>query len=336
MPGGPTRRTALRLGLLAAGVAGLGACGIRLEDDAPQVPLIPRRRPVPGEDFLIGLWLGSGDLATQARSLGGAPTSLPARLAVIHTDQAEVLHAELQRLGVPQEVLDEASSKHTSTTSASGSTTATGTTGSSGSATSPRSSATAPGGVLALAAAEGSAVDAAALHGAAGLPSAQVPLAGSVLAQRAAAAALLGAPVAAPEPSWKEPSLAASFLETTRSAVYAFQVVAAQSPSGAQATLARTTLAALVSRERTQETLAGDAGGAPALGYPLPFPVTTPAAARRLAVSVLTELRAALARDLGSAERDVEAFGSVVDWLSTTEVSASRWGVRLAPFPGLQ
>jgi hypothetical protein len=162
-----------------------------------------------------------------------------------------------------------------------------------------------------------------------------IPLVGSVLAQRAAAASLLGAPTTWPEPTWSAPSLAASYLESTRAAVYAFEVVAAQSPTGAQHTLALATLAALESRGQDQESLAGASAGPPALGYPLPFPVTTPAAARKLAVQVLTDLRASVARDLGSTAGDIGPLGALVQWLADTEVLASRWGVPLAAFPGL-
>jgi hypothetical protein len=347
LPPFPTRRAVLGLGALAAGSLGLAACGIRLEDDAPRVPLVPARDPIPGEAFLIGLWQSSGDLATQAAALGGAATSLPARLAAIHRSQYDVLHAELLRLGVPQRVLDEAT-RHTTASSSTPGTATAGSATSAGSATGGPTAPSAPqGGVLGLAAAEAADLGTAALSGASSLPASAVPLASSALAQRSAAATLLGAPVEVPEPTWRGKSLAASFLETTRSAVYGFEVVAAQSPTGAQHTLARTTLAQLQARGQTQTTLAGDAAGPPALGYPLPFRVTTPSAARRLAVNLVTELRAALARDLGSAAAlardpgatdhgDTAPLASVVDWLADTEVLASRWGVALEPFPGLQ
>ena len=51
---GVTRRTARRrrAGALALPAAG---CGIRLEDDAPRVPLVPARTPVPAEAELVAL-----------------------------------------------------------------------------------------------------------------------------------------------------------------------------------------------------------------------------------------------------------------------------------------
>ena len=63
--------------------------------------------------------------------------------------------------------------------------------------------------------------------------------------------------------------------------------------------------------------------------------MTTPAAARKLAAQVLTELRASVARDLGSTDGDLGPLGALVQWLADTEVLASRWGVPLAAFPGL-
>ena len=353
MPPRPTRRSVLSagVGLTVASVTAmsLAACGIRLEDDAPRVPLIPTRAPVAGEAFLIALWRHSDALAERATGLGGVATGLPARLAALHRRQVSVLEAELLRLGVPQKVLDEAAAQPTTaTTGPTASSTAPSTTSSTTSATTATAPATgtpptatgtagsAPvAGPKALAAEEASDLGPTAIASLARVPSSAIPLVGSMLAQRAAAANLLGSPATWPEPAWSAPSLAASYLESTRAAVYAFEVVAAQSTTGAQQTLARATLATLQSRASAQETLAGASAGPPALGYPLPFPVTTPAAARRLAARVLTDLRASVARDLGSTSGDLGPLGALVQWLADTEVLASRWGVQLAPFPGL-
>src|SRR5512134_42930 len=72
MPCAPGRRTVLAALGLAAVAVPLSACGIRLEDDAPRVPLIPTREPIRGEGLLLGLWLGATDLAEKAAELGGA------------------------------------------------------------------------------------------------------------------------------------------------------------------------------------------------------------------------------------------------------------------------
>ena len=322
----PTRRRLLGLGVqLGAGAlvaASLSGCGIRLEDDAPRVPGLPTRRPAPGEAYLLTLRRHSTDLAAEARALGGAPKGLPARLAVLHARQAAVLETELLRMGVPRSILDAPEPTATPGTSATASgSTGTGSTGTAGPA--------------ALAASEATDLGPSAIEALAGVGAARIPLAGALLAQRASAATLLGDPAVWPDPTWSEPSLAASYLENTRAAAYAFEVVAAQSPKGAQRTLALSTLVTLRAREGQQEALAGASATAPALGYPLPFSVTTPAAARTLAVTVLTDLRAAVARELASSGGDVGPLGAVVQWLADTEVLASRWGVALAPFPGL-
>jgi hypothetical protein len=325
----PTRRRVLGLGLqLGAGAvvaASLTGCGIRLEDDAPRVPGLPGREPVPGEAFLLALRRHSTDLAAEARALGGAAKAVPARLSVLHDRQATVLETELLRLGVPRTVLDAPAATATPDTTTTTTTTTAG----------PSVPAAGPRGPAALAASEAADLGPPAIAALARVAPETVPLAGSVLAQRAAAATLLGEPASWPEPSWSEPSLAASYLDSTRAAVYAFEVVAAQSPKGAQRTLALSTLGTLQARAGQQEALAGAAAAPPALGYPLPFPVTSPSAARTLAVKVLTNLRAAVARELGSTGGDVGPLGAVVRWLADTEVLASRWGIALEPFPGL-
>ncbi|KRE55273.1 DUF4439 domain-containing protein [Phycicoccus sp. Soil748] len=343
-PSCPTRRDVLAAGarfgtvaLVSALVsAPLAACGIRLEGDARRGGGAPERRPLRGEPFLLALRRHSLDLAAEATALGGPAKALPARLAVLHTRQAEVLRTELLRLGVPVSVVDGAEEPDGTATTTSPSA---GPSSGPSSTQSPGASSGATAGAVtgpqALAASEAGDLGPAAITDLAGVPAEVLPLAGALLAQRAAAAALLGTPTTWPEPKWSEPSLAASYLQSTRAAVYGFQVVAAQSPTGAQRTLARTTLAVLEARQGRQEALAGPAAAPPPLAYPLPYPVATPAAARKLAAHLLTELLATGARDLGSTGGEAGPLGAVVQWLADTEVLASRWGVALTPFPGL-
>lgn len=332
--GQPARRAVLRLGLgLGLGAVAstaLAACGIRLEDDAPRLPGVPRRTPIPQEAFLLALWRHSAALGERAAGLGGPASGLPARLAALHEEQAKVLRAELARLGVPEEVLD----GDTSTASASGTTTPGSTT-----TTSPATATAGPtttNATAALAAEQASDLGPTAISSLAQVPQDAVPLVGAVLAQRSAAATLLGSPATWPEATLEDSALMAAYLGSTRSAVYAFEVVTAQSGTGAQRTLAARTLSALRARASAQEAMAGTAADPPPLAYPLPFTVTTPAAARRLAVHVLTALRRAVARDLGTAGVDTAALALLVQWLGETEVLASRWGVALEPFPGLE
>jgi len=339
-PARPTRREVAGLGVGALAAISLSACGIRLEDDAPRVPGIPERKPIAAEAFLLALWRHTSDLEHRAAGLGGLASGLPARLAALHRQQAAVMRAELATLGVPETVLAEAERAEATTTSPGPSPTgavATSTrSGPTGASTASTAGTPTASGAAELAAEEASDLGPTAIASLTQVASSAVPLVGSVLAQRAAAATLLGKPAAWPEPAWSVPSLAATYLETTRSAVYGFEVVAAQSPSGAQHTLATTTLASLRARAARQEAWAAASAGAPDLAYPLPFAVTTSAAARRLAVAVLTQLRAAVARELGTAGKDTGALGMLVQWLADTEVLASRWGVPLAPFPGLK
>lgn len=322
---GVTRRALLTSGMGLFGIGVTAACGIRLEDDAPRVPGVPARTPVPAEAYLVGLWRRSLQLAEDAAALHGSRTSLPARLTAIHRNQAAVLHAELARLGVPQTVLEPPSA-----------TTTAGTVSPTSAPTGPQSPTPTASGPRWLAAQEALDLGPAAMSSLAAAPASARSLVGALLAQRAAAAALLGEPFPWPAQTWDQPSLAASFLDSTRSAVYGFQVVAAQSPGGAQRVLAVATLRALQARAETQEALAGAAAGPADLAYRLPFPVATPVAARRLALAVLTQLRSAVAADLAAAGAQAGPLGAVVQWLADTEVLASRWGIATSAFPGLR
>ena len=351
VPARPARRAVLTGGLGAASLGlaalSLAACGIRLEDDAPRVPLVPTRKPVPGEAFMVALWHSSSLLGEQAGALGGAASALPARIAALHRRQVDVLGAELSRLGVPQKVLDDAKAAATATsgpsttgpsttgpspTSTSSATASGATTGGSSSGADP----TTGGGPEGLAAAERADAEPDAFTSLAAVPAAVASLFGAALAQRLAAAQLLGGTSpTTPAPTWEASTVAASFLSTTRAAVYAFEIVAAQSRGGAQQTLAASTLTSLQARARVQESLAGSSAAPAPLGYDLPTPVSTPAAARTLAVSTLTGLRSACALEVAAAGQDPGPLASAVQWLADTEVLASRWGVALAPFPGL-
>lgn len=339
MPGGPTRRAALGVIALAAATLPLAACGIRLEDDAPRVPLVPTREPLPAEGFLLGLWLASGDLATQASALGGAATAIPTRLAALHREQERVLRSVLRSMGVPDRAVAEAQESHrrasaTATTPPATPSSAPASQGAPSPSGQPTPAPTPPPSPIRLGEAEAAALAPESLAGLADVPRASVAVAAAALAQRAAAAALLGSAVTWPEQSGVPAEVAVIALDGARAAVYGLEVVAAQSRA-AQRTLATSTLATLRARVAALEELAGEAAPAPALGYPLPFPVTTEAAARRLALHVLTGLRETCARTAGAGARDASALAAVVQWLAEAEGLAHRWGLPLEPFPGL-
>ena len=334
MPCGPTRRSVVvTLGLAAAGVA-LSGCGIRLEDDAPRVPLIPTREPVPGEAFLLGLWLGSQDLAGQASALGGAATALPARLASLHRTQAGVLRTLLRGERVPDSVVEDARRAHTASPSSTAPSTAGGSTPAGPGTAATTGSPTAPSRST-LATAEAWALSAESFAALAALDAETVVSPAAALAQRATAATLLGRAPTWPTQESVAPGLAATALEATRAAVYGFEVVAAQS-GGSQRRLATATLATLRARVARLEEPAGEAATPPALGYPLPFAVTTPGAARRLALHVLDGLRAGRAAASGSAAGDATGLAATVQWLAEAERLGHQWGMPLQPFPGLE
>lgn len=54
VPVTPSRRLVLA-GALTTGMAALTGCGVRLEDDAPHIPFVPTRDPLPGEAALLAV-----------------------------------------------------------------------------------------------------------------------------------------------------------------------------------------------------------------------------------------------------------------------------------------
>ena len=312
-PGIP-RRTVVA-GVVAAVLPAAG-CGIRLEDDAPRVPLVPTRTPVPAEAELVALTRGTAALADLADTVPGA---VAADLATLHRRQHTVLRNTLLADGVPAIEFDAAPSASATATA-----TATAT-------SSP--SATATGGRAALAAAEGASAATAARF--AGVSDDLRATIASLHAQRYAAAALLaGRPPTVPfDPVGGDP---VSALATAASAaVYFLEIVSARS-TGAQRDRSDATLAAL--RDLRADQLAGGAQPDDSLGHPLPFPVDDAAAAARLARASLTTLRAAYGEHLGPivASDGGPGLAALTRWLGTVEVEAHRWGVDLEPFPGLQ
>jgi hypothetical protein len=157
----------------------------------------------------------------------------------------------------------------------------------------------------------------------------------AALAQRATAATLLGKAPTWPAQESVAADLAASALEATRAAVYGFEVVAAQS-GGSQRRLATATLTTLRARAARLEQPAGEAATPPSLGYPLPFTVTSPRAARRLALHVLDGLRASHGAAASGSAGDVTGLAASVQWLAEAEGLCHRWGMPLQPFPGLE
>jgi hypothetical protein len=110
--------------------------------------------------------------------------------------------------------------------------------------------------------------------------------------------------------------------------VYAFEVVAAQS-SGDQRARAEETLAALL---RLDIALSGASSTTPA-GWALPFPVTTPDAARRLATQTLASAVDA-ATELAGTSPGAATLEDVARWSANVQALAVDWRVPLTAFPG--
>jgi len=325
-----TRRTVLRrAGSLGVGaLAGLllGGCRVRLQDDAPDLPLL-QHKSIPDEALLIAGFREAARLQQLAGRVPGAP-ALPAELAGIHGAQATVLRAVLTAGGVPDHlVTGTGATSAPPTPAASPPAAATQAPG-------PAVSAPGPATQTDLAGAEQAAVSPAALAQLAGATPANRVLLTAAAAQRGAAAALLGAVPAWPPGAALPPPEAAALLDATRSVVYAFEVVAAQLVADERAPAIQT-LAALRARQRELVAAAGTAMTPEPLGYVLPFPVTSPAAARRLATAVLAQL---VARGLDPVSRlaaGSSAVVQVVRWQADAQVMLRQWGGPLHPFPGM-
>ncbi|MGN6635195.1 MAG: DUF4439 domain-containing protein [Oryzihumus sp.] len=313
MPRAWSRRSVL-VALGVASAAALTGCGVRLEDHARSLPLAPEHKPAPDERTLLAALADTRSLEQSATAAGAAAGPWPARLAPAHHQQAAVLEQVLRQAGVPVPAV------------------APSTGGPSATAT---PATTAPGGARAgLAAQELVAVQTPALITLAAVGPEHVTLLAALAAHHGAAATLLGGSAQWPEPSAPTGSPAARLLAATRSAAYGFEVVQAQGDH-ATAALAAVTRAQLRHRETQLVTLAGDAATPPALGYPLPFPVTTPASARRLARLLMTGLLSALAGELRGTAGNEQALTALVCWLAETAVLGTRWGSPLPAFPGL-
>ena len=308
----PTRRVLLRTAVLAA-VTGplLAACDIRLEDDAPPIPLLPRKS-VPDEAVLVDLVRRTTALA-QAAGRVSKPTQAVAGLSSLHQTQADVLRARLTSDGVPNYVID-----GTSTTST----------------TSPTVAVSAPPAATArdLAAGE-TALVTAVLSALPTVTAATRAVVASVVACCGAAAELLGATISWPPADPLPPEAAVPLLDATRSAAYALQVIAAQT-GGNQRAVAVSTHTDLTARASELLGMAGSAAPPDPLGYALPFPITAPDWAARLANQVLTTLVAGGLAPLASLPDDSTATTTLVRLLVGAQHLGRSWGVAAVPFPG--
>ncbi len=300
---GPGRR-ALLLGSLGA-LPLLAGCGIRLEDDAPRVPLLPTRALLASEDLLTALTRGCVDLAGLA---GRAPGPVAAALVPVHQRQHTVLRTTLVRMGVPVAVVDASSAPGW-----------------------PSPSATAVTAQRLGAAEAGWAAGASRFAGVAQELRASVA---ALHAQRFAAAVLLTGdpPGAAGGPVTDD--VVAELAAGTRGAAYFLEVVAARSRTALR-TRAESTLESL--QRLAADQVAGGSEPPVELGHPLPFAVRTDADAVRLARRALTAARDEYGVRLGPlvGRHGAAGWSATTRWLGTLEAECGRWGLPLQPFPSL-
>ncbi len=293
---------------------------------------------MPDEPALLQARLDALRLRELASGLGSSSTALTRRLATLHGLQVNVLESVLRSGGVPPAEIAAAvtgqpsSSSTTSTASPTAMATATATATDDDTA-SPTTSVS-PG-VTELIRAEAEGLTTQALSDLAKISEGRVALFGSMTAQRAAAVRLLGGrlpPAGTSAGPTGEPAIVQ--LEAIRSAVYGFEVVVAHTDPSRRAAAA-TTLGMLRSRSAELEVLLGPAAGPTPLGYALPFPVTTPASALRLATHVMTALRQSVAGQLPALSSQAPGLTGTVSLLADVVFHAVTWRVPLTAFPGL-
>ncbi len=293
-----------RRGVVAAATLGavtvLAGCGVRL-DLPPDPAPTPTRRPAPDERYLLSVIADLTDVVASERRLvdsGAAGTVVPTLLP-LHERQVTVLVGRLTNDGVPTTAIPTAAAPGT------------------GAASTPAQ--------LATRLADLTAKDWTEL--AAASPSTR-ELVAAAYGTRLAGAGLLGLPITAPTtPTPARPAL----VERTAPLVYAFEVVAAQSTGRAR----ERALATLSELRRLLEDVAGLPGATPELpgGWALPFPVTTPDEAARLATRTLSTA-AATATDAAGPSPTGATLEDVARWSARIQALATTWGVPLVAFPG--
>jgi hypothetical protein len=298
--GNPPRRLIL-LGGGAAALAWLVDRGLRLDLPQPPPP-VPTRRPAPDEGLLLrvvadlAVLVGAADALVSAGAGGTVE-----RLRAVQREQRRVLTGRLTNAGVPSAVIDAAVRRALAT------------------ASTERVRRRADLGALLADVPPSRWADVAR----AGAATRQLLLA--ALSVRLAGAVLLGSDVAVPDTaSPARPALVAR----TQPLVYAFQVVAAQA-GPADRPRALDTLAGLA---RLETAISGASASMPS-GWALPYPVTTPHDASRLAHDVLVDAVDA-SSELAGPTPSAASVEDVARWSGRVQALAVDWDVPLRAFPG--
>ncbi|WP_076263168.1 DUF4439 domain-containing protein [Intrasporangium flavum] len=296
--GRPPRRLLL-LGGGAAVLAVLVDRGLRLDLPQPPPP-VPTRRKAPDEDLLLSVVADLSVLVTAADDLVSAGAGgTVRRVRTVLREQRRVLTGRLTNAGVPSSVIAAAEKK--------------------------AAAAAPPVRTRADLAARLADVPRTRWAQVAEATADTRSLLLAALSAQIAGSALLGADVAVPDPaSPSRPTIVAR----TQPLVYAFEVVAAQ--AGAE------------DRGRAADTLAGltrleiaTSGTSPTMpsGWALPFPVTTPADASRLAHEVLADSVDATVEVAGTAP-NAASVEDAARWAARIQALAVDWDVPLTAFPG--
>lgn len=335
-----TRRAVLRFGAVAGFVVagGTAGCGLRLERDAPNIPLVPAAEAHPAEANL------RAELATVRAALAAATSFVPPpgptaalvqMLRNLHAEQESVLRDRLRQvrgrdpLGEPETFGGPSPATPPGTATAARGTSA---------AAAPA----AAGPLATLLAAEGTGIGAAARGDLARVPDSDRALVGALLAQRGVAwlrlgpsgdAVGLGTAVAAvpgpdgrsllPDPGWTPAvQLTLRLAPAAAAARYGAEVIAARS-AAAQGPAARAGLAALADHAARLREAARAAGrpGAAELGFSLPFRVATADDVARLARHIWTGWARSVASALVPAVASAPASEAGADLASDVPTS---------------
>ena len=312
---------------LGLGVAGATtSCGVRLESDAPDLPLLPRQKAA-DEDLLLSL-LRSAQVVRELASLpvaSGSPgptVAWLAREAIAATTHVSEVRAALAAARVP-------SSSFTDTAATSPpSATAAGRPGTTYPATTVTDAvAGAQAGLVTThtaAVGSSSAVTASA---------ANRPFVAAMLVHHAVSAVHLGVRVGWPATTLPAPAAAVA-LDQVRAVRYGAQVAAAHLAGDARARVVALVDKAGREEERLQDWAGTAARPAPP-GYTLPFAVHSATTADRLVRTLLGALVSDCLRPLAAVD-DGSGVPAAAETAARWVGLALPWGASLAPLPGLQ
>ena len=311
MPEQPwSRRRALAVVVLGAGSALTTGCGIRLEEDAPRVPLVPQRTPIPAEDALVLL-------LQQLRTLAaGAEPAYADGLA----RQVAVLDSALRERGVPQSKLAASPSATSGSANSPGDSSSPSESSSAGSASGMSSAAAT---VLA--------------HALVVLEQAEPALRPTLAALTVAEALLLAqskAKVDLPAPGDLPQPAALALIVAAREAAYGLEVVAART-RGKVADRAKDSLQQVRGAVLRLEAMLGAQAPASPTAYLLPLAVTDDDTGRRLAKHLTGALLEVVGSALPAATAEAGQARAAVGWLAEVARLDARWGAPWTPFPGL-